>query len=67
MPAQTTQKVLQQVASCTVTIPKAYTVYHKLVPGDSITVLFDGLVLIVPQDRKDDLVLKREIIDALLR
>jgi len=49
-----------------VAIPKAYRNYHNLNPGSVVTVLYDSLLLIIPEELENLLKEKAELIDQLL-
>jgi len=66
MPSKITRKILGLGNSGVISIPKGYRDYHNLQPGTTVTVLFDGLILIIPEDRLSELESKKELIDKLL-
>ena len=49
-----------------VAVPPDYRRYHDLNPGDSVQVLYDSLLLIIPEKLKHLLDEKHELIDKLL-
>jgi len=67
MPAQVDRKIMKHGSSGVVAIPMAYRRYHKLGHGDTVRVLYDGLVIIVPEKMKHILQEKKELIDELMR
>lgn len=66
MPSKITRKILELGNSGVISIPKGYRDYHNLQPGTNVTVLYDGLILIIPQDRLSELEAKRELVDKPL-
>lgn len=67
MIGKTIRKILQSGHSGSVVIPKDYRDEHKLGIGESVTVLYDDLVLIIPPDRKHVIKEKESLILELLR
>jgi bifunctional DNA-binding transcriptional regulator/antitoxin component of YhaV-PrlF toxin-antitoxin module len=53
-------------SSGVVVLPKAYRDYHDLNPGDDVTILYDSLLLIIPQSQEDLATEKADLIDDLL-
>ena len=68
MPGKTKRRVLKQGCSAVISIPADYRRYHNLDPGKEVVVLYDSLLLIIPEDRKDilDDPEKKKLIDRLL-
>ena len=66
MPAKEKRKIMKHGTSGVVAIPKAYRDYHGLPPGSIVTVLYNSLMLIVPQKYENLMVEKAELIDQLL-
>jgi len=68
MPGKTKRKVLKQGSSAVVSIPADYRRYHNLEPGKEVVVLYDSLLLIIPEDKKHILENseKKKLIDKLL-
>ncbi|MHA1362501.1 MAG: hypothetical protein ACTSP1_08195 [Candidatus Freyarchaeota archaeon] len=66
MPGRTTRKILLQGNSCTVSLPKDYRDYYGLKPGVAVTVLYGGVVVIIPKQLEHLIEEKRELIKKLL-
>jgi len=66
MPAKSEHKVMKHGTSGVVVIPKAYRDYHGLTPGSVVTILYDSLLLIVPEEYQHLLTEKAKLIDQLL-
>ena len=66
MPAKEKRKIMKHGSSGVIAIPKPYRDYHNLTPGNTVTVLYDSLLLIVPKNRENLLREKAELIDRLL-
>jgi antitoxin component of MazEF toxin-antitoxin module len=66
MPSKSEHKIMRHGTSGVVVIPKPFRDYHRLVPGNIVTVLYDSLILIVPKDRENLIMEKAELIDQLL-
>ena len=66
MPAKTNRKIMKHGSSGVIAVPSDYRRYHNLNPGDNVEVLYDSLLLVIPEKLKHLLIEKRELIDALL-
>jgi antitoxin component of MazEF toxin-antitoxin module len=66
VPAKENRKIMKHGTSGVIAIPKPYRDYHNLTPGNTVTVLYDSLLLIVPRDLEKLLHEKAALIDALL-
>ena len=66
MPAKENRKIMKHGTSGVITIPKPYRDYHNLKPGNTVTVLYDSLLLIIPKSLEKLLHEKAALIDALL-
>lgn len=66
MPAKEQHKIMKHGTSGVVVIPKAYRNYHNLDPGSIVTVLYDSLLIIVPEEQENLLQEKAELINQLL-
>ncbi len=66
MPSKSKHKIMKHGTSGVVVIPKAYRDYHNLATGSSVTILSDGLLLIVPESLQHLLKEKAAVIDQLL-
>jgi bifunctional DNA-binding transcriptional regulator/antitoxin component of YhaV-PrlF toxin-antitoxin module len=66
MPARSEHKIMKHGTSGVVVIPKPYRDYHHLKPGSNVTILYDSLLLIVPEGLSGLLTQKAELIDRLL-
>ncbi len=66
MPAKTNRKIMKHGSSGVIAVPSDYRQYHNLKPGDNVEVLYDSLLLIVPEKLKHIADKKRELIDKLL-
>ena len=66
MPAKENRKIMKHGTSGVIAIPKPYRDYHNLTPGNTVTVLYDSLLLIVPRGLEKLLHEKAALIDALL-
>lgn len=66
MPAKSVHKIMKHGTSGVVVIPKPYRDYYDLEPGSVVTVLYDSLLLIVPQKLEYLLQEKADLIDQLL-
>jgi antitoxin component of MazEF toxin-antitoxin module len=53
-------------SSGVVVLPKAYRDYHDLNPGDGVTILYDSLLLVIPQSQEELAAEKADLIDKLL-
>ena len=67
MPAKETHKVMRHGTSGVVVLPKAYRDYHNINPGSRVTVLYDSLLLVIPESQKGLAAEKAELIDKLAR
>ena len=61
MPAKENRKIMKHGTSGVITID-----YHNLKPGNTVTVLYDSLLLIIPKNLEKLLREKAALIDALL-
>jgi len=66
VPAKSEHKIMKHGTSGVVVIPKAYRDYHNLKPGNTVTILYDSLLLVVPKCRENLLKEKAQLIDQLL-
>jgi antitoxin component of MazEF toxin-antitoxin module len=66
VPAKENRKIMKHGTSGVIAIPKPYRDYHNLTPGNTVTVLYDSLLLIVPRGLEKLLHEKAALIDALL-
>ena len=66
MPAKVRRKIMRHGTSAVAVIPKAYRDYHNVNPGSVVTILYDSLLLIVPEGQEDILKEKAELVDQLL-
>jgi len=66
MPAKVKRKIMRHGTSAVAVIPKAYRDYHGIDPGSTVTILYDSLLLIVPEGQENILKEKAELIDQLL-
>ena len=66
MPAKEKHKIMKHGTSGVVVLPKAYRDYHGLNPGDSVIILYDSLLLIVPKSQEGLAAEKADLIDKLL-
>jgi antitoxin component of MazEF toxin-antitoxin module len=66
MPAEEERKIMKHGTSGVVAIPIAYRRYHDLKTGTRVKVLYDSLLLIVPQAMEGVLEERRALVDELL-
>ncbi len=66
MPAIEQHKVMKHGSSGVVVLPKAYRDYYGLNPGSNVTILYDSLLLVVPQGQEHLVAEKADLIDRLL-
>lgn len=67
MPAEETRKVMKHgQSSGVVALPIAYRRYHNLDPGDKVKILYDSLLLIIPESMEHILKNRRQLVDKLL-
>ena len=67
MPCKEERKITSTGNVGAVVIPKPMRDYFELKPGDKITILYDSLLVAIPEKVKDIIVEKKELIDKLLR
>jgi len=66
VPAKENRKIMKHGSSGVIAIPKPYRDYHNLTPGNTVTILYDSLLLIIPKSHEKLLHEKAALIDALL-
>ena len=68
LPARTERKIMKHGSSGVIAIPLDYRKYHDLHPGKRVIVLYDSLLLIIPEDKKHILEdpEKKKLIDKIL-
>ncbi|HDD69633.1 MAG TPA: AbrB/MazE/SpoVT family DNA-binding domain-containing protein [Candidatus Bathyarchaeota archaeon] len=66
LPAKVESKLFRHGNSLVAVIPKPYREYHQLKPGETLTVLYDSLILIVPKKLEPVFHEKKPLIDQLL-
>jgi AbrB family looped-hinge helix DNA binding protein len=66
MPAKSNHKIMKHGTSGVVVIPKAYRDYYGLKPGDPVTILYDSILIVIPERAKCLLTQKAHLIDQLL-
>jgi len=66
MPAEEERTIMKHGTSGVVAIPIAYRRYHDLKTGTKVKILYDSLLLIVPEGMEEILKEKRELVDELL-
>ncbi|MBX5327472.1 MAG: hypothetical protein ACQXXH_02625 [Candidatus Bathyarchaeia archaeon] len=64
MPAIVKRKLLTEKGH--LTIPKSYRDYYDLKKGDDILLLYDSIILIIPEELKKFVETKKKQIDKLL-
>jgi len=67
LPAQEERTIMKHGSSGVVAIPMAYRRYHNLKHGDKVKVVYDNLILIIPEGMEDILQEKKELINQLLQ
>jgi len=63
---KTTRKIIEHGGSGVVAIPKDYRDYYNLEPGAEVTVLYGGVVVIIPKQLEHLIEEKKELIKKLL-
>lgn len=66
MPAKVKRKIMKHGTSVVAVIPKAYCDYQNINSGSVVTLLYDSLLLIVPEGLENVLKEKAALIDQLL-
>jgi antitoxin component of MazEF toxin-antitoxin module len=66
MPAEEERKIMKHGTSGVIAIPMSYRRYHNLKTGTKVRVLYDSLMLIVPEGMDGILEDKRELVNELL-
>jgi len=66
MPALSKHKIMKHGTSAVVVIPKPFRDYSNLKPGDTVTVVYDSILLIVPEGLEYLMVEKAELINQLM-
>ncbi|RLI79693.1 hypothetical protein DRP04_08920 [Archaeoglobales archaeon] len=67
MPAEVWRKVMKHGTSGVIAIPKPYRVYYKLEAGSRVKILYDSILIVVPEALEHVIDEKRELIDKLLK
>lgn len=67
MPSQETRKVINLGSSKVISLPKPFLDYHKVKVGDKVLLLYDSIILVMPEDTSAAKLLKKaKQIKALL-
>lgn len=66
MPSEVSRKIMKHGTSGVVAIPMPYRRYHKINTGDEVKVIYNGLLIIIPQGMEHILKKKRELIEKIL-
>jgi bifunctional DNA-binding transcriptional regulator/antitoxin component of YhaV-PrlF toxin-antitoxin module len=66
LPSEVYRKIMKHGSSGVVAIPMPYRRYHNINPGDVVQVIYDGVLIIVPQGVEEISVAKRELIEKIL-
>jgi len=66
MPALSKHKIMKHGTSAVVVIPKPFRDYSNLKPGDTVTIVYDSILLIVPEGLEHLMVEKADLINQLM-
>jgi antitoxin component of MazEF toxin-antitoxin module len=67
VPAKESRKIMKNGSSGVIAIPKPYRNHHNLTLGNTVTILYDSLLLIIQKTHENLLHEKGKLIDKLLR
>lgn len=66
VPAKEVHKVMKHRASAAAVLPKVYRDYYGINPGSRVTIVYNSLVLIIPESQRELAAEKADLIDELL-
>ena len=67
MPSKESRKVIKLGGSKAISLPKPFLDYHKIEGGDKVLLLYDGIILILPESfSQEQLEKKADFIKGLL-
>lgn len=67
MAAETVRKIMKHGSSGVIAIPMDYRRFHKLDPGKTVRILYDSILIVIPEDLESSLEEKKDLILELLR
>lgn len=54
MPSQELRKIIKLGNSKVISLPKPFLDYHKVVQGDSVLLLYDNIILVLPEGTTEE-------------